>query len=281
MNKRRVFSTALLLVLSAPALTDPLSSTTKVAPTLFEFAHPSGGLIYERDPLTGAPARLGYWDRYRVFETDSEGIRVLETELGQQISVDLLQIPDLRTTTLTLVLPRVNLSVNVSLAPEPDASPEMVTAYAIVAIHRTSIAGPDILSGQIDLHAFTPLLGKAQFGSPAAPAETSTGVIGRVFVAPTCPVVTKGQPPCIAPFAGARVWLTEETQGLVYETVADNRGLFAIEAPVGNYVLHAAGDGRLPSCPEEAITITEDQAQIFFWAEARQHAVLNCDTGIR
>ena len=281
MPKRPTLCVAFLLVLSAPILADQEPSGVKVAPNLYELAHPGGGLIYQLDPVTGEPMRFAYRDRNYAFETASEGIRVQETELGQQITVELLQIPDLKTKTLTLVLPQVNLVRNDVQAPESAAIPAMFTTFVIVTNHRTSIAGPDILSGQIDLYGLRSMIGKAQFGTPEAPAQTSTGVIGRVLVEPTCPVVTEGQPPCVAPFAGARVRLTDDTQNLVYETVADARGLFAIEAPGGSYTLHATGDSLYPSCPEKKIVIPEVQIEIFPWPETREYAILSCDTGIR
>jgi len=208
-------------------------------------------------------------------------LRVQETELGKQITVDRAQVPDLKSTTLTLILPRVNLVPNDVPPPEPLAIPEMLTAFVTLAIHRTSIAGPDILSGQVDIYGLLPMVGKAQYGTVDVPAQTSPGVIGRVLLEPTCPVAVEGQPPCLGPFAGARVWLTHDTLDVVYETVADEHGLLAIEAPGGEYTVHAAGVGPFPICPEATVAIPEVEIQIFPWPETREYAVLRCDTGIR
>ncbi len=66
----------LLLLVSMPIIADHGGLATTVAPNLYEFAHPSGGLIYRLDPVTGDPVRFAYRDRYRVFETATEGICV-------------------------------------------------------------------------------------------------------------------------------------------------------------------------------------------------------------
>jgi len=270
---------ALITLGVGPAASAPMPVTT--SPNLYEFAQPDGGAIYAIDPLTGLPTRLAYRDAVRVFEAAAEDIRVEDNELGTLVTATYVQVPEHYWTTISLQLPRVNLERTNAMAPvDNGTAPEMLTAYAILASHRTSGDGPDALPGQIDNYAVRNLIGKASYGTPQAPAQTSTGVIGRILMAPTCGTPPPHPQPCIAPFAGARVWLSHPTLDVVFETTADARGLFAIEAPGGSYSLHAAGPDPLPECPVLQITIPEVQIEIWPWPETRQYAQMVCFTGV-
>lgn len=273
---------AALSTLVPAALADALpGGGLTLTPNLYELVHPKGGLIYATDPATGEPMRFAYRDQGMVFETDGSGIRREKTELGEQISVDLKQIPDLRTTTLTLTLPRVNLIANDLMPPEPAAIPRLFTTYATITTHRTSIAGPDLVTGQVDLYGLRQLIGKAQHGTDEAPARTSLGVIGRVILQPTCPVEEAGKQPCTGPYAGAEVLMTNDETNALYSTVTDERGLFAIEAVGGSYTVSVNVQGALPNCQTAKVIIPEVVPAIFPWPETREYLQLSCDTGLR
>jgi hypothetical protein len=78
-------------------------------------------------------------------------IQIVDTELGQIVSVVLLLTPDSGSTTFSLLVPRVNL---------PAGHPTPIHTDGITAIHRFSIV-PASLHGQLDHYSVTPLHGTA------------------------------------------------------------------------------------------------------------------------
>jgi hypothetical protein len=77
-------------------------------------------------------------------------IRVDETELGRQVSVTLVNVPDLKTTTFTVVIPKINIG--------DDHARVRFHSVGVHADHFTSIGGPDLVTGALthldahDLH---------------------------------------------------------------------------------------------------------------------------------
>lgn len=252
-------------------------------PNLYELAGPLASVSYVEDALSGEPARFLYRDNVRQIDAGPAQIRRQQSELGTLVSVTLVDIPDLLYTTFTLTVPDVNLPLS-PVAPAPAAESQMFASFGTLSAHRTSIAGPDILIGQIDYYAVRGLTGKASRSTPDLPLSPSSGLVGRVWQGPTCPVEQIGAPPCIAPLPQAAVWLTPRGDGpvpaVVYETLSDARGMFAIEAPPGAYLLHAAPltDGLFPICPSQDIDIVACEACV---QDLRQFARIDCDTGIR
>lgn len=81
-------------------------------------------------------------------------IRVGESELGREVTVTLETIPDLRTTTFTVLIPKVKLC---------DDSPRM--RFSSVGIHAerfSSIGGPNLVRGPMTSYDGTDLRGVAQ-----------------------------------------------------------------------------------------------------------------------
>ena len=82
--------------------------------------------------LTGPP-QLTYNDATQALQFTGEEITFEDTVFGRVASVVLTSVPDLGTTTFSLVLPAVNLRA---------AGAQPITTIGITAVHRTTIAGP-------------------------------------------------------------------------------------------------------------------------------------------
>ena len=80
-------------------------------------------------------------------------VRRIDGEIGQQVTVIIEQIPDLRTVTFTLLLPAINLD-------EPETR---FRTIGIIATHRTSIGGPDLVKGVLQTYRLKELRGTAQW----------------------------------------------------------------------------------------------------------------------
>ena len=97
------------------------------------------------------PPRFSYHDASQSRAFSGKEIQIVETELGQIVSVVLRLTPDSGSTTFSLLVPRVNL---------PGGHPTPIRTDGVTAIHRFSIA-PALLQGQLDLYSVTPLDGTA------------------------------------------------------------------------------------------------------------------------
>jgi hypothetical protein len=96
------------------------------------------------------PPQLTYNDAAQARQFTGEEITFEDTVVGQLASVVLTRIPDLGTTTFTLVVPAVRLSAGGS---------QPVTTIGITAVQRTTIAGPPL--GQTTTLQVTQLTGSA------------------------------------------------------------------------------------------------------------------------
>jgi hypothetical protein len=109
-------------------------------------------LAYNSTSITGEPVLTYLEPGYAAQSFRGDEIRQEEsTDLGILISVTKETIPDLRTTTLTLLVPHV--------IPDDESSP--VKTVLIEATHRTALV-PSTLRGQIDLYRSIMLLGTAE-----------------------------------------------------------------------------------------------------------------------
>jgi len=113
-------------------------SRAPVQPNLFELSGEGVNITYSASGIDGRP-QLSYAAGERSYVFRGEEIRVASTELGHQVSVTLEATPDLEATSLTLLVPPVNL----------DGSESRVRTLAILTRHRTSIGGPCLVQGQV------------------------------------------------------------------------------------------------------------------------------------
>jgi hypothetical protein len=103
----------------------------------------------------GGVAHLSVSDEHGERTFSGAEIRVEPNQLGTLVSVYLSVIADGDSTTLTLVLPAVNL---------PASGKVNVGALAIYTTHRNTLAGPGILDGALELYKNVALKGRASAG---------------------------------------------------------------------------------------------------------------------
>jgi hypothetical protein len=120
-------------------------------PNAFELKGIGIELTYSTSSLSGQP-QLTYKDRKRILTFQGEEIRQIDSEIGQQVTVTLEQVPDLRTETLTLILPAINV----------EGTGTLFQANAIITTHRTSIGGPGLVKGVLQTYRVKPLRGTAR-----------------------------------------------------------------------------------------------------------------------
>jgi len=87
-----------------------------------------------------------------AYDFRGDEIQLLQTPIGTLATVVLEQTPDLETLLLTLVLPDVNV----------DQRDDDVEAFAVLTTSRTSIAGPQLVKGQIQTYRRIRLRGSAE-----------------------------------------------------------------------------------------------------------------------
>lgn len=121
-------------------------------PNLFLLTGKDTQITYSASSFTGQP-QLHYQDHQRNLSFTGDQIRSLDTEIGSLITVNLEDIPDFRTITLTLLLPTINLGElrEISFATQ-----------AILTTHHTSIGGPQLLKGALQTYRVMQLHGTAK-----------------------------------------------------------------------------------------------------------------------
>ncbi len=128
-------------------------TTTSHAPNLYELEG-FGGLrvTYSTTSIAGVPLfNYSYHGKDHAFRGDE--IRTQKTEIGQLVTVTLEAVPDLHTITFTLLIPTVNLD---------EKNEARIQTDGIRTLHRTSIGGPGLVKGQVDLYDFARLYGTAK-----------------------------------------------------------------------------------------------------------------------
>src|SRR3954469_17509197 len=119
-------------------------------PNLFTVC--GGGLTVDLSLSTidGRP-RLTYQDPARTLEFSGEELALEETGLGTVVTVVLETVPDLGTTSFSLLVPPVNLA---------NGTYAGVVTFGVTAVSRTTLAGP--VSGQSTTYQVTHLQGTAR-----------------------------------------------------------------------------------------------------------------------
>jgi len=107
-------------------------------------------ITYETTSFSGQP-QLIYERGESSLTFRAKDIRQSNSEIGQQVTVTVEQIPDNHITTLTLLLPAVNL--------EGNETP--FRSIAIFTNHRTSIGGPGMVKGALQTYQVEDLAGMA------------------------------------------------------------------------------------------------------------------------
>ncbi|MEZ4295233.1 MAG: hypothetical protein R3B70_09680 [Polyangiaceae bacterium] len=122
-----------------------------IEPTQYHLQGTGLTVQYSTSSIAGVPLLSADWKgQRRSFRGDE--IRVAEAELGRLVTVTLESVPDLKHVTLTIAIPGMNL----------DGHDGSIRTFAVVTTSRTSIAGPRLVHGQIDLYENIDLSGKAE-----------------------------------------------------------------------------------------------------------------------
>ena len=119
---------------------------------LFELSGESIQISIGSTTLLGGPG-FSYRDQTTNQSFQGEEIQIIETALGQEFTVTLERIPDLRTVTFTLVLPNVTVL--------QQSRGTCIQTFGVKTTNATSIVGP--LPGPQKQYSVALLSGTAQF----------------------------------------------------------------------------------------------------------------------
>lgn len=105
---------------------------------------------YSTTSITGKPI-FTYKDPKSTHNFTGEGIRTQKTEIGMMVTVTLEAVPDSHTTTVTLLLPTINL----------DDSNKKFKTFAIETTSKDTIAGPHLVKGAVQSYEMIGFSGTA------------------------------------------------------------------------------------------------------------------------
>ena len=128
------------------------NTTPTVTPNLYHLSGQHVHVTYSPTSLDGKPT-MSYQDAHQSKSFKGSEIRTVECDLGTLVSVTLHMTPDVGSTTLSLVIPRMRISP-VSVA--------QVRTDCITTLHSTPFALPQSIQGQLDTYTVTSLHGTAQ-----------------------------------------------------------------------------------------------------------------------
>ena len=120
---------------------------------LFQLKNHTLVITYSASGIDGNP-HLSYHRGNTQLNFSGNQIRHEVTEIGTLISVTLKTIPDFSTKLFSLMLPQVNIPSNFSEMP--------VNVKALETMVKTTIGGPDLVSGQVQTYKIYSLVGKAK-----------------------------------------------------------------------------------------------------------------------
>lgn len=127
------------------------TTSEPLQPNMFDLKGHDVRVHYSTSSIAGVPLlSFESKDLQRSFRGDE--IRVQETELGHLVSVTLELVPDLHAITFSVLIPSINL----------EGRECEIQTEGIRALHRTSIAGPRLVKGQVSSYESVTLRGKAQ-----------------------------------------------------------------------------------------------------------------------
>lgn len=107
-------------------------------------------ISYSTSSITGQPL-FNYIDSKGTHSFKGDDIRTQETEMGTMVTVTFESVPDLRVTTLTLLVPTINL----------DGSAREFKTIAIRTTSKTTIGGPRFAKGVLQFYEVIDLKGTA------------------------------------------------------------------------------------------------------------------------
>jgi len=120
-------------------------------PNSYELTGTDTEITYSTTSFSGQP-QLTYRDQKDQCSFSGAEIRSLDTEIGQQVTVTIEQIPDLHSITLTVLIPTINL----------DGVESRFRTRAIFTTRRSSIGGPRLIKGALQSYRVLALRGVAR-----------------------------------------------------------------------------------------------------------------------
>jgi hypothetical protein len=121
----------------------------RATPNLFELAGGGAEITWTVSGVAGE-SQLTYDDGQQPVTFRGPEIRQSNSPLGKLVTVVLETTADLRTVSLTLVVPRVNLG---------SKTEHRVRTIAVLTREKTSVAGPDPVVGQVESYRVLRLSG--------------------------------------------------------------------------------------------------------------------------
>lgn len=121
-------------------------------PNLFDLAGGHTTVTYTTTGIAGKPT-FSYDDGVRQVAATGTDIRTKATEIGTLVTVDLDVVADGPTTTVSLLLPTVNLA---------GATERPLRTIAVVTVSKSTIGGPGLVVGQVQSCTTTRLRGTAR-----------------------------------------------------------------------------------------------------------------------
>lgn len=134
--------------------TDRIAVQDTIDANLFEVEGYGVRITYSKSSITGDP-RFSYRDKERSLDFSGHEIRVEATDaLGDLVTVTIEEVPDLRTVTVTLLVPEFNLPEDTKQSP--------FETEAVFTTNHTTIGGPSLVQGQLKSYKSVRLSGTAQ-----------------------------------------------------------------------------------------------------------------------
>lgn len=121
-------------------------------PDNYELSRDEVELTYSTTSIDGSP-RFSFREAQRRFDFSGEQIQTRETDLGTEVTVILETIADLRTVTLTLLVPAINLGQETEV---------QFATVAIETTNHTTIGGPRLIIGPLQTYRVIELHGTAK-----------------------------------------------------------------------------------------------------------------------
>lgn len=121
-----------------------------VTPNLYHLSGEHLHVTYSPSSIDGKPT-LTYQDSHQSKSFKGNDIRTVECDLGTLVSITLRATPDVGSTSLSLLIPRMRITP-VSVAP--------VRTDCVTTVHSTPFA--QAVQGQLDTYTVTSLHGTAQ-----------------------------------------------------------------------------------------------------------------------
>lgn len=127
------------------------AATATVTPNLYQLSGHHLHVTYSSSGIDGKPS-MTYQDSHQSKSFRGDEVREVDCDLGTLVSVTLRLTPDVGSTTLSVLIPRMRIA---------PGSVAAVHTECITTVHSTSFA-PQTIQGQLDTYTVTSLRGTAQ-----------------------------------------------------------------------------------------------------------------------